>query len=247
MKNSMLAQSINFQWQCLFKRMGGSRIPFFLIMLLLVLLAASPTAATNITVNSFADNATTGDGNCTLREAIDNANNDIDYTQGDCAAGDGADTIFLDSGTYSIYFWDGEVGGSLSVWDDLSIVGAGTGSTIIDASELNNRAFYISAATTMSGVTITGGYTEGSGGGIVVTEANLTLINSEVVGNTAVANQYDSGSGGGIYLNTGELRLENSTVANNSANGDGGGISANNFYSTVTILDSAITNNASSS
>jgi uncharacterized repeat protein (TIGR01451 family)/CSLREA domain-containing protein len=221
------------------------RIPLFLITLLLVLLAASPAAAVAITVNSVEDNVVAGDGRCTLREAIDNANDDTDTTAGDCAAGDGPDTIFLDSGTYALYFWDGEIGGSLQIGDELNIVGTGAGSTIIDATELNKRAFTIWAAATMSGVTITGGHSEGSGGGIAVTEASLTLIDSEVSGNTAVSSYYDPGQGGGIYLNTGELRLENSTVANNSAVGDGGGIYTDSTYSTLTVLDSTISGNAS--
>ncbi len=45
--------------------------------------------ATGITVDSMADNATAGDGACTLREAILNANFDNDSTGGDCAPGSG--------------------------------------------------------------------------------------------------------------------------------------------------------------
>ena len=50
-------------------------------------------AASTITVNSTADNTIASDGNCTLREAITNANADTDSTSGDCTAGVGADTI----------------------------------------------------------------------------------------------------------------------------------------------------------
>ncbi len=49
-------------------------------------------AAATITVNSTSD-VTANDGECTLREAITNANNDADSTGGDCIAGNGADTI----------------------------------------------------------------------------------------------------------------------------------------------------------
>lgn len=49
-----------------------------------------------ITVDSSADNTTAGDGFCTLREAITNANNDSDSTSGDCTAGSGTDTIEFD-------------------------------------------------------------------------------------------------------------------------------------------------------
>ncbi len=53
-------------------------------------------AASTITVNSSADNLTSGNGLCTLREAITNANNNADSTSGDCAAGSGTDVIEFD-------------------------------------------------------------------------------------------------------------------------------------------------------
>ena len=46
-----------------------------------------------ITVNSPLDTVVAGDGLCTLREAIGNANANADTTAGDCAAGAGVDTI----------------------------------------------------------------------------------------------------------------------------------------------------------
>lgn len=46
-----------------------------------------------ITVNSNLDNVTAGNGLCTLREAITNANANSETTAGDCAAGAGLDTI----------------------------------------------------------------------------------------------------------------------------------------------------------
>jgi hypothetical protein len=49
--------------------------------------------AATITVNNNQDNLTAGNGLCTLREAILNANDDTDYTSGDCATGLGADVI----------------------------------------------------------------------------------------------------------------------------------------------------------
>ena len=55
-------------------------------------LALSAPQAT-ITVDSAADNATSGDGACTLREAILNSNADSDATAGDCVAGAGTDAI----------------------------------------------------------------------------------------------------------------------------------------------------------
>jgi CSLREA domain-containing protein len=46
-----------------------------------------------LVVNSILDTTTAGDANCTLREAIINANADSDLTSGDCPAGSGHDSI----------------------------------------------------------------------------------------------------------------------------------------------------------
>ena len=74
----------------------------FSVLLVIVTLIGSAAfrfdarVASTITVNSTADN-TTHDGSCTLREAITNANADLDTTSGDCSAGSGTDTIVFAS------------------------------------------------------------------------------------------------------------------------------------------------------
>jgi CSLREA domain-containing protein len=60
--------------------------------------APSPVAAAVIEVDTEADNATAGDGDCTLREAINNANSDSDTTGDDCEAGTGVDSIVFAAG-----------------------------------------------------------------------------------------------------------------------------------------------------
>src|SRR6476620_8339297 len=50
-----------------------------------------------ITVNSTADTATAGDGVCTLREAINNANSSSDTTSGDCTSGSASTIISFDA------------------------------------------------------------------------------------------------------------------------------------------------------
>jgi CSLREA domain-containing protein len=54
--------------------------------------SASARAVT-IVVNTTADDITKGDGSCTLREAINNANTNSDTTNGDCLAGSPIPTI----------------------------------------------------------------------------------------------------------------------------------------------------------
>ena len=83
----------------------------FMITLLAVLLPCSVVVFTTnlratpniITVNTLSDDSTSGDGLCSLREAINNANSASDTTDGDCAAGTGTDTIeFSVTGTISL-------------------------------------------------------------------------------------------------------------------------------------------------
>jgi len=54
---------------------------------------SSPAAT--ITVTHNADPGVIGDGKCTLREALNNANSDSDTSAGDCAAGAGVDNILF--------------------------------------------------------------------------------------------------------------------------------------------------------
>ena len=66
-------------------------------------LGPTPVAAAVITVNTLNDEndipATGLNGDCALREAINNANND-DATNPDCAVGAGSDTIAFDPGVF---------------------------------------------------------------------------------------------------------------------------------------------------
>jgi CSLREA domain-containing protein len=64
-----------------------------ILIITMTLPLATPAFAANLTVNSIADTASAADGQCTLREAISNANTDSDTTGGDCLAGGGTDTI----------------------------------------------------------------------------------------------------------------------------------------------------------
>jgi len=78
------------------------------ILLLMLLLSATPVAAEDITVS----------GDCSLAEAIENAN-DGAQTNGDCASGNsGADTITL-TGPVAL------TGGGLEISDTLTINGGG--------------------------------------------------------------------------------------------------------------------------
>src|SRR5882762_9864130 len=91
--------------------------------------AITPAAST-ITVNSTADVANSGDGLCTLREAITAANNNTasGVTAGECLAGssNGSDTIsFSVSGTINL------TGALPNITSSMSVNGPGSGQLTI--------------------------------------------------------------------------------------------------------------------
>jgi hypothetical protein len=143
--------------------------------------------------------------------------------------------IYVPRGSYQLSIHDpagtaGASHGDLDVFGNLSLVGAGAGATVIDATPLRStsnpdRIFDIDAGDTLSlyGVTLTGGRTNGNGGAINVNSgATLHLTNSVVAGNETTT----SGSvGGGIFfMPTGGGTITSSVIVANSANGWGGGL-----------------------
>jgi hypothetical protein len=180
-------------------------------------------------------------GQCSLREAINNANANVDTTGGDCVAGSaGADTIDMSSlsGTIPLSV-PGEFGQSTlpTITDDLTIIAPGSSTLTVKQTGLG-RVMTIGggAVVTVSGITVTGG--QGQGGGIFV-NGTLTLNDSTVSGNGNAG-----GSGGGIFVN-GTLTLNKSTISNNDASGSvGGGIA--NLSGTLTVNNSTINGNTAS-
>jgi hypothetical protein len=155
-----------------------------------------------ITVTSLADPGTTGDGLCSLREAISNANAKADTTNGDCVAGTGTDTIvFSLSGTIAL------ASGLPSIQHTIEI--DGTGQTItIDGGGAHSIFVNFSGGLTLNNLTIGNGDTTGNGGGIF-NSGTLTVTNSTMLGNKASA-------GGAIY-NGGTMTVSNCTLSGNTA------------------------------
>jgi hypothetical protein len=227
------------------------------------------------------DDVISNDGACSLREAIINANNDDQSGSVDCAAGAGADVINVPAGTYTLtigpfddeFNLNGatEISGDLDVLnDDLTIVGAGPGSTIIEAGsnntngidrvfDINNFAgpgiplnFSLNDVTVRFGnapTTVDGYFTPGGGiqcdgfdPSLPGSSGSCTLDNVVLDQNTA------SGVGGGILSIFGTLDIADSTISTNaSINGSGGGIhydgSADSNGQHLEITGSTITGN----
>lgn len=134
------------------------------------------------------------------------------------------------------------VSAELAVGSELWITGPGAEKLSIDADGLS-RVFSVASGVeaTISGLTITGGYTTGGGGGIYNLGGDLTLDSVVITGNTA-------GGGGGIatynwYSSPGSLRITNSTIDGNRA-GAGSGIQVIASYGAEIVIDrSTISNN----
>lgn len=203
------------------------------------------TAAASFTVNSTADatdftpgngicETAIGNGICTLRAAIQEAN-----------ALPGSDTITLPPGLYVLTRTGGDNNansGDLDITNSLTLTGAGADQTIIlGGSSFNSRIFQVFTATVqISGVTIQNGNSGSSSGGGLRNEAGgqTTLTNVAVVSNTT------SSTGGGL-LNSGVLTLTNGVVLSNTADAEGGGI--RNAGGTLTLMNLTVSGNAAKS
>ncbi|NER49578.1 MAG: PEP-CTERM sorting domain-containing protein [Symploca sp. SIO1A3] len=150
----------------------------------------------------------------------------------------GADEIFFDfglsGGTINL------TGGELLITDDLTISGLGADFLSVDAGGFS-RVFNIGGTDPIDvlfeGLTITGGTSNGNGGGILNNfNSALTLTNSIISGNQAA---FD---GGGI-ANLGTLTVIESLVSGNLAGDDAAGLV--NFSSgTLMVIDSTLSGNS---
>ncbi|WP_158545372.1 Ig-like domain-containing protein [Bremerella cremea] len=196
-------------------------------------------------------------GNTSLRAAIMEAN-----------ALSGNDTITLPAGTYTLTRSgaadDTAVNGDLDITDGLTIFGAGSGETIIDAAGdrgLGERIFDMPKKAALSiefhGMTLTGGraigstYSEQIGGAMRIEFYNNVLItDTHFLDNQAPVNEGSSYYGlGGAISSTGKLEIRESRFEGNYASNSGGAIySAGNLTGvadgvTLEVFDTTFTGN----
>ncbi len=196
-----------------------------------------------LTVTKTSDTAGSCELNdCSLREAIIAAN-----------AASGPDVIYVPPNTYTLSIdgvgEDAAVTGDLDITDDLTIIGAGVGDTIIDGGGIDRVFDIIGPITvTLDGLRIQNGAADNGDGlkneGGTVTLANIAVSNNDGGGirnqgiatltNSMINDNHDRG----IY-NTGTLTITNGVISGNGASG--GGI-AN--HGKVEIINSTVTNNS---
>ncbi len=179
------------------------------------------------------------DGECSIIEAINNANND-DSGLGDCEAGDGEDTIYLQGvETYLFVVPENNYAGANALPPIFTpIIIVGNGSTLkrhIEAEAEEMRFFVIDGIEgdgelTLNDMFLEDGYLESNSGGAIYNMGGILRAESRVrfIGN-------ENGLwGGAIYNNSGTVELVDPVFDNNSAN-VGGAIHNNGGFVSVTF------------
>jgi CSLREA domain-containing protein len=224
----------------------------FALLLTFIVLGIGSTVAlarpnNTITVNSTDDTWNPGDGKCTLREAINNANTDANASS-DCAAGNGADVIVLPLGeTFTLTQVDSGFSPDFNalpvITSDITINGAFSSLTR-DSTAADFRIFKVNVTgkLTLNDLVLGGGSVMADGGGIF--NAGTLILNNTFVGNNRilapVASSDRNGYGGGGIYNLGHLTLNHATIYHNTSGlggallrstdqmgepgGDGGGV-----------------------
>jgi hypothetical protein len=183
----------------------------------------SAAQATAIHVTTNADSG----GQCTLRNAINAANNNL--ATGACDAGQPAPTVdtidFTGLGGQPI-----TLGSTLPpLFGLLSIAGPGASQLTIDGNDLVQPLQVNGGTITISGLTIANGRCGAGcgseGGAILEAGGDLTLDSVAVSGNTAVhavAQADDTAEGGAIEVSGATLHVVNSTISGNTVTADSG-------------------------
>ncbi|MGE0826291.1 MAG: choice-of-anchor Q domain-containing protein [Candidatus Binatia bacterium] len=214
---------------------------------LMLTLGVTPTWAATINVTTTTPDIN-ADGQCSLIEAIDNANDTTTGTvHNDCEGGDptGADTITLPANsTHTLTAVNTDFVGPTGLPRITSVITiAGHGSTITrdpDTDPFRILALDGSGNLTVQDTTVRGGSVPGAGGGIAgFFGADVTLDGCTVTGNAAA-------SGGGIYVEPSgsQIEIRNSTISNNTASDSGGGVMIVGFGGIVRLLNNTISGNS---
>jgi CSLREA domain-containing protein len=207
--------------------------------LVVVLGGASPTrASATITVTTTQDVLDGNDGLCSLREAVIAANTDTASgpASGECPAGNGADTINVPTGVFTLAITggneDASATGDLDILHSVNLVGSGETQTVLDANGIdrvldvrgtNAPVVSISRLTIRNGLASPVGPV-GYGGGIQ-SASQVSIDRVHLLNNNAAV------VGGAIYATARPISVTNSLLADNFADYGGGGI-----YSSVGLL-----------
>jgi len=225
---------------------------------IIALFALGDVHAAAITVNTATDDFGGNLSNCSLREAIQSANNNADF--GGCDSTgiyhpSITDVITLPTLGAGGFFTLTRIGtddtnnnGDLDINSNIRIEGVSAANSVIrgdttdDDSDRHRLMHILSGNVTLNDLTLRDGLEDGStaGGGLRISDnaSTVTLNRVTVTANTA------GGNAGGI-LNSGTLTINDSLISNNQTldSLDGGGGIFNSFNATLTLNDSRVLNN----
>lgn len=195
------------------------------------LLPASPVYAAGIFVNSLADEIKPANGQCTLREAIQNANINGDVSGGDCAAGTRGNELI----TFSVSGYIILNKPLPTITDPLTIIGPYNGVGVTVDGNGKVAAFTINTSIlTLQNINVVNTLNV-QGGAINNNRGTITIENGTFSFNKA------SGNGGAIFNSNGIVNISHSTFTDNSAALNGGAVHVLN--GTATISNSTFANN----
>lgn len=241
-------------------------IVLFSVWILLMILDTSPVQTTSANCSDVTETAlciqgtviivttTTdelnNDGDCSLREAVQASNTDAAVDA--CSAGNGDDTIILSADTYTLSIGgnseDANAEGDLDITGVLTITGAGTANSIIqagtDATNGIDRVLHVlsSSNLTVQNVQIrygragSGAAPHINGGGIYVAENSLLTVE-----NCTIAYNQGANSGGVYGAEDTTVNINNSIISNNYSHSSGGGLGSRG---TANIRDTTFERNA---
>jgi CSLREA domain-containing protein len=179
-----------------------------------------------------------GNGFCTLRAAVDEANN-----------ANANATIVVPPGLYPLSL------GYLPLYKSMTIEGAGPGVTVLDALATSSGIFAASGAIQLRGLEIRNGRAIGSSGGGIYNTSALTLENVAVIDcaagdgggidnqgilvmrNGMLHHNEATDAGAGLY-NVGSARIEDSSIRYNDAEGGGGILNEGDLWLDRTLIAS---------
>lgn len=211
-------------------------------------------------MGSFELTAQASDGTIPVDLVTDEFNND--YSPGDLSLREAiflantsgvADTIRFDPAVFSTPQTIALELGGLAITDSVTISGPGQdlltihalgSARVLTIDDLDNDN---PSSVAISGLTLTGGRTTGSGGGIFSAES-LSLDSVTVTGNDATT--ANSSRGGGVHFNgfiDTHLTITDSTITNNTSAHFGGGLSTSlpdDLRASVTVTRSTIAGNS---
>lgn len=148
-------------------------------------------------------------GDCTLRDAIANANMKGNVAQSPCSKGSGDDEIVFNDDVFTIQL---KTGNSLNVIGDTKLTISGP--ITIDGYD-STRVFYLGneAALVLDDVSVRYGFTTGGGAGLLMEGAASQLTIKDGSFENCVA----EGNGGALQLSAGTVSLNNTRFENNTA------------------------------